>query len=371
MIRARRMTLAGVACAVLMLLGGMPTVAGQDAERLRPPTGNLPVGSADVYLFGDGNGVDRQPAYAPLPDGGFVLVYSRYERGDIDSSGLRIAVSTDGSAISSDLPLATNGDVADAPALVTTDDGTWLYFATSDRSLEGIELWRSRMVGTTFAPPERLADVPGLERMVQWPRWVDTGPGVLLTFRGIGAGPAWVAFESGERVGPPRTLAPFAVAYPRVVPMTGGGCFFSYQRPPDGGYMATYYSVSPDCAEWSEPAPIAWPDPPGKPDVHDAFALPRQDAGVDVYYSYPSRKGHDARFDVGFVLYRRAVMPDGTLGPEEQLTDRDAFEPFAPTAHRRPDGTILVSFSDIQARGDVGVSAARMALFALSRDAAP
>lgn len=329
-----------------------------------------PVRPDDVYFPHREAGVDRQAAYAPLTDDGFVLVYSRYERGDIDTSTLRVAVSIDGKVVASDRRLNVPGEVADAPSFVTTDDGTWLHFASSAPGLEGIQLWRSQLVGTTFGPPERLADVPGLERMVQWPRWVDTGPGVFLTFRGIGSGPAWVPFENGERPGPARTLAPFAVAYPRVVPMTGGGCFFSYQRPPDGGYMATYFSVSPDCTGWSEPMPIAWPDPPGKPDVHDAYALPRQDKGVDLYYSYPSRKGAGARFEVGFVLYRRAVMPDGTLGPEEQLTDRDAFEPFAPTAHRQPDGTILVTFSDISARGDVGVSAARMAWFELSRDAA-
>ena len=58
---------AGVACAVSLLSAR-----------------ELPVDVADVFVFEEGSGVDRQPAYAPLPGGGFVLVHPRYEQGDID-----------------------------------------------------------------------------------------------------------------------------------------------------------------------------------------------------------------------------------------------------------------------------------------------
>lgn len=330
----------------------------------------LPTTRADVYSFSEGSGVDRQAAYSPLPGGGFVLVYSRYERGDIDSSAMRVAISTDGRTVSRDEPLTFGGALEDAQSFIATGDGNWLYFASSDQGLENIELWRSRLVGTTFSTPERLADVPGLERLVQWPRWVDTGPEVFLTFRGAKSRPYWLRLKEGSLQTSPQPLASVRVAYPRVVPMTGGGCFFSYQRPPDDGYMATYFSVSDDCVEWAPPTALSWPEPPHKPDVHDAYALPRRDKGVDVYYAYPSRKGPGARFEVGFVLYRRAVMPDGSMGPEEQLTSRDEFNPFAPTAHRLADGTILVTFSDIHAHGAIGVSSARMTLFKLAIDAA-
>src|SRR5690606_12840897 len=147
------------------------------------------------------------------------------------------------------------------------------------------------------------------------------------------------------------------------------GCFFSYQRPPEGGYMATYVSVSKDCAKWSPPVPIAWPDAPNLPDVHDAYALPRQDAGVDLYYVYPSFKGDDAGFRVGFDLYRRAIGVDGTFGPEQLLTERKEFFPFAPSAHRLADGSVLVTFSDIEATGPEGVSSAVISAFVLGSDA--
>ena len=356
---------------MVVALNGFVLAAGLAGFLAWPAFAQAPVVAVPVVPSSQpGEGVDRQAAYAPLPGGGFVLVYSRYERGDIDSSVLRVAVSSDGSTISRDEPLTFGGAIEDAPSFVTTGDDTWLYFASGDEDGETIELWRSRVTGTAFAAPERLPDVPGLERLAQWPRWVDVGDEVFLTFRGRKSKPSWIRLQDGVPQGDPHPVGPGAVAYPRVVPMTGGGCFFSYQRPPDGGYMATYFSVSDDCTGWSPPEPLSWPDAPHKPDVHDAFALPRLDAGVDVYYVYPARKGPDARFDVGFVLYRRAVMPDGRMGPEEQLTERDAFEPFAPTAHRQPDGSILVTFSDIHATGANGVSSACMTFFELASDAA-
>jgi len=88
-------------------------------------------------------------------------------------------------------------------------------------------------------------------------------------------------------------------------------------------------------------------------------------------YVYPSFKGPDARFAVGFDLYRRSVRPDGRLGPEQRLTDRTAFNPFAPSAHRLRDGTVLVSFSDILENGADGVSRAQLTVFRLKDDAAP
>ena len=354
-----------------LLLPSIQAQGGEIQVRLPPPVEALPVGKAGVLsFFEEGGGVDRQATLAHLPGGGFVLVYSRYEQGDMDSSRLWMVASDDGNAFSGPRPLTFGDEVEDAPSVITTQGGTWLYFASGGNDLANIRLWRSRMTaGAAFSPPERLADVPGLTRLVQWPRWVDVGEGMFLTFRGERSRPHWLRLKEGSEQDEPSPLLSFAAAYPRVVPMSGHGCFFSYQRPPDDGYMATYFSVSPDCSSWSAPVPLSWPDPPGKPDVHDAYALERLDGGVDVYYVYPSRKGPEARFEVGFDLYRRAVMPDGSIGVEERLTARDELNPFAPSAHRLADGAILVTFSDIHETGNHGVSSAGLALFKLTRDA--
>jgi hypothetical protein len=162
-------------------------------------------------------------------------------------------------------------------------------------------LWRSRLLDDSFSSPERLADVPGLQRQIQWPRWVQAGADVLLTFRGESSGPYLLRMRNGVAEGLPLLLTSFRVAYPRVVPMGDRGCLFSYQRRPRGGYMATYFSVSSNCSEWSLPTAVSWPKPPRKPDVHDAYALPRQDGGVDLYYVYPSRKGPNSQFEISLI----------------------------------------------------------------------
>ncbi len=351
------------------LLSPTALIAESAVARLPDPVETLPVGKSDVYAFEETAGVDRQPTIASLPGGGFVLVYSRYERGGMGSSRMRIVRSTDGHNLSSSEVLNFGAEIEDAPSFVTLGDSTWLYFASGDADLGNVKLWRTRLLDDQrFASPERLPDVPGLQRLIHWPRWVGTGSAVFLTFRAAQSRPYWLRLKDGSTPEPAQQLSSLGVAYARVVPMTGG-CVFSYQRPPEGGYMATYVSLSPDCSTWSPITAVAWPDPPGKPDVHDAYAFPRSDQGVDLYYVYPSRKGPGARFPIGFDLYRRAVMPDGRMGPEEALTARDEFTPFAPTAHRLVDGSILVSFSDIHASGNQGVSSARLSLFQLSGDA--
>lgn len=129
----------------------MLPASGMDAgNRLHPSVQALPAGRTDALSLGEGNGVYRQPTLVTLSGGGFMLVYSRHERGDMDSSSLRVVVSTDGSAISDSIPLAFGGEVEDAPSLVTTQDGTWLYFASDDGSLESIKLWPSRLVGESL-----------------------------------------------------------------------------------------------------------------------------------------------------------------------------------------------------------------------------
>jgi len=347
---------------------GTPAQQAPEARAL-PRPGGLPVGERDVWASSMNIGVDRQAAVASLASGGFVLFYSRYQHGDIDSSQLWQAWSLDGRSVSAPTRLSFGGEVEDGPAVVSSNGKGWLYFASSNASLAPIYLWRARIDGTRLASPQRLSDAAGLHRLGQLPRWVGAGQDVMLTFRGDEAGPQWQRWPGGDKAGVSIWLGSGRVAYPRVVPMGKGGCFFSYQRPPKGGYMATHYKVSRDCLTWSEPVELSPAKAPNKPDVHDAYALPRQNGGVDVYYVYPSFKGKEARFPVGFDLYRRSVANDGSLGPEQLLTDRIHFNPFAPSAHRLSDGSVLVSFSDIQENGEKGVARAQLTLFRLDRDA--
>lgn len=356
-------------CSVLGATQARQPAQKQEEARPLPQAVKLPVGEQDVWVSDQSGGVDRQATVTPVADGGFLLVYAQYQHGDIDSSRLWQISSLDGRSVSSPARLSFGGEVEDGPVYIRSNGGTWLYFASSDAGLGTVRLWRARADGARFAAPQRLSDAQGLNRLSQLPRWVGSGKDVMLTFRGDEAGPQWQRWHGGDRPGESIKLVSSRVAYPRVVPMGKDGCFFSFQRPPSGGYMATYYSVSRDCAVWSEPVELSPPKAPNKADVHDAFALPRQDGGTDVYYVYPSFKGKAARFPVGFDLYRRSVGIDGSLGPEQLLTDRLHFNPFAPSAHRLADGSVLVSFSDIQENGAQGVARARLTLFRIQRDA--
>ena len=334
------------------------------------PVVDLPATTQDVVRFGNGDGVDEQAAVANVAGGGFIIVYGNLADGEVDSASLRMARSEDGVSIGESSPVSFVPGLEDWPAMVVVDGRQWLYFASGGD--HGLELWRVPVSDHgSFAAPQPLPPIAQLDRLAQGPRWVSFADGLGVTFRGPGSIPMWARSVDGVRWDASVSLADVGVAYPRVVPMGASGCFFSYQRPPEGGYMATYASASKDCARWSGALPIAWPAAPNLPDVHDAYALPRMDGGVDLYYVYPSRKGDGARFAVGFDLYRRAVGPDGTFGTEQLLTSRNDFFPFKPAAHRLENGNVLVTFADIQAIGETAVSKATISAFVLPSDAPP
>jgi len=281
-----------------------------------------------------------------------------------------MARSADGASIGESSPVSFVAGAEGFPAMVIANGRQWLYFASGGEY--GLKLWRVPVSDDgSFAAPQALPPIAQLDRLAQGPRWVSFADSLGATFRGPGSIPMWARSADGVHWGTSVSLADVAVAYPRVVPMGPSGCFFSYQRPPEGGYMATYTSVSKDCAQWSSTVPIAWPAAPNRPDVHDAYALPRVDGGVDLYYVYPSLKGDGARFAVGFDLYRRAVGPDGTFGVEQLLTTPKDFFPFTPAAHRLANGNVLVTFADIQVVGETAVSTATISAFVLPSDAPP
>lgn len=366
----RWMVVGIVAHPAMVLASTLPadTPSSSRASTLPGPA-SLPVGRHATWASDAQAGVDRQAAVLPQADGGFLLVYAQYADGDMDSSRLMQIRSPDGRQVSPPIPFSFGSTLEDAPVLASSENQAWLYFAASEGDYSNLKLWRALVTHEGFLQPQRLPDVPGLKMLTQSPRWVLAGEDLFLTFRGSGSRPQWLTLRGGHTPTAATTLVDTAVAYPRVVPMGRKGCFFSYQRVPEGGYMTTLYRVSPDCRTWAEPIELAPATPPNKTDVHDGFALPRPDGGVDVYYVYPSFKGSSAPIPVGFNLYRRAIDVHGAQGPEQLLTDPTTYNPFAPSAHRMADGSVLVTFSDIQQNSDQGVSKARLTLFRVAEDA--
>lgn len=360
-----------------------------DGTRLPEPARTIPVRESEVRAFPTGDFVDQQTTEFNYPNGDFILVYGRLKGGYLRNSSLWFVVSEKDKTISKTKPLPIENDAefhnmaVASPSFVTGPHGTWLYFETSGRNEEGVKLWKSRLSGTTFSEPVELSPVPGLTDLAALPSWANAGSYTYLTFRNKRGLPFWVRLRDGVAQGAPQRLEPFGVGFARVIPMGGGGCFFSYQIPWQAGGMATYYRTSRDCSHWSPPAllshqPIRFHGKPvAQVVVHDAYALARLRHGVDVYYSAVNYKGeHALRSKFGFVLYRRSVEPNGTLGPEQLLTAKPIFYPFYASAHRLANGSVLVTFSDIHSTGnDIYLKGSRLVtssdltVFALKSDA--
>jgi hypothetical protein len=123
------------AIGLMFLVCALPFAKARDgtrSSRIPPAAEAIPVRKADVLSFSGGEGVDRQPALAPLPNGGFILVSSSYSGGDMDASTLHTLVSSDGSTVSEPSALNFGGKAEDAPAFITTPQGSWLYFVSSE-----------------------------------------------------------------------------------------------------------------------------------------------------------------------------------------------------------------------------------------------
>jgi hypothetical protein len=364
----------------LVLLGPSPTAladsrneSGKDANAAEPSglpplhtipeAHSLPIGRAASLPIGIAGQNDKQGTLHNHADGGFTLVYESGIGDSIDHSRLFSIVSADGLRATApeelellDRPLVTSA------AFVRARGIDWLHFTTGEALSESPELWRSVFDGERFSTPESLPTVPELERMTGWPQWVAHDDRIALSFRNRRGRPFWALYAPDAPINPMQ-IEDVGASYVRVVPMTGGGWLLSYQLRPTGTNTLTYVRISADGQSWSPAESITLPD---WPEVHDAFALPRRDRGVDLYYVYPSPK-QQARSP--FVLYRRAVLGPGHFGPEQRLTAPEDFGPYSPSAHRLANGSVLLTFSNILATGSGAVTEAQLNLVRLPGDA--
>lgn len=331
-----------------------------------PLVRDLPLMPGDSLAVGLPGRVDLQGTLHGDPGGGFTLVFSSGVGVDLDDLQLYASTSSDGIHVgpTERLPLVERPIVA-SPAFVRVGQSAWLYVATGDSLQDAPEIWRSAFEGGRFFAPERMPGIPELTRVTGWPQWVVHGDRLVVSFRNRRSRPYW-DMHVPELPAQPRQIEDIGAAYVRVVPMTGGGWLLSYQRPAEEKRFLTYVRISADGEEWSPAEPVSLPQPPDQANVHDAYALPRLDRGVDLYYSYPvSPEGERPR---GFTLFRRAVLGPGRFGPEQRLTDPAHFHAYASSAHRLHDGSVLLTFSNILS-GSGWVSEAQRHLVRLPDDA--
>jgi hypothetical protein len=78
--------------------------------------------------------------------------------------------------------------------------------------------------------------------------------------------------------------------------------------------------------------------------VHDTSVIPRPDGGFDAYFI--SATGLE-----GFSLYRRHLREDGSMGPDQRLTDAAVTgEASKPNVVRLPDGRVQLMYAGITQR---------------------
>jgi hypothetical protein len=367
----------------LLLLATLWAATSDDAELAIPRDGLLhipladvlPVSATDVLRFGARDRMDHGTTVMVDKTGGFVLVYASRSDANLSASQLMQAVSVNGTHIGRAQTFRPiEAPLVGSPAFVGSSARSWLYFASAD-AVRGapLALWRvERTSAHGWAEAERMEAIPGLDRFLAWPRWSNAGEGVVLSFRDRRSMLNWSKGSTTDGFPNPRLLPGSRGAYAQVVQMPGGEWLASYQRPEEDGHMVTWLQFSEDGDTWSEPEPLFWPDPPRRPEVHDAFALPRADRGVDVYYIHAANRGTAEAPRGAFDLYRRALFGPGQSGPVQKLTTPEGIEPLAPTAHRLASGEVLVSFADILARknGETGhVVESQLVLFRLPGDA--
>jgi len=339
--------------------------ARADAARI-PEASELPLSRGQTLAIGLDGRNDKQGTLAPVGNSGFELVYQSGKGVDLRDLQLYSIRSEDGRNVGAPRRLElVDHALAASPAFVATSEGVFLYFSSSPSFERGARFWRAAFDGKTFDTPTPLPPIAGLERIAGWPQWVASNEGVSLSFRDRRNRPRW-GLSGDARNWTANRVEDVTAAYVRVVRMTGGGWFLSYQRKPAGINTVTYARFSVDGVAWSAPEPVTVPSRPALDEVHDAYALPRNDRGVDLYYSYPAPKN---RVPMAFQLYRRALFGPGDFGPEELVTEAESFDPYSSSAHRLQDGKVLLTFSDIERDSNRGVVQARLHLVELASDA--
>ncbi len=352
------------ATSLLLLLVTMPVTPAHSAELSQ--ASHLPITLSTSVAVGIAGRNDKQSTLLEHADGSFDLIYRSGKGTDIEDLQLYRIKSPDGVSLDAphrlrllDRPIVTSAD------FVTVDERTWMYFVSGETLRGPPEIWRAPVSAEGFGNPESLPAIADLSRMTGWPQWVEYKEGVSLSFRNRRSRPYWGLSATGT-AWQPRQLEDVSAAYVRVVPMPGGGWLLTHQHPTAKGNILTYAQFSQDGESWSAPEAVSLPQARHWPDVHDAFALPRSDHGIDLYYVYPGPKKHTRG---GFNLYRRALLGPGNVGPEQALTEPEDFDPYSVSAHRLRNGGVLLTFSNILDSDNRGVSEAQLHIAKLAGDA--
>ena len=220
------------------------------------------------------------------------------------------------------------------PQFLKIGETVFLYFNAFDPSTDTASFERSSFDGHSFSPPEILILNENLKS--QYRPWIfvssfEKGTVVMnYEWQDPNAEPNYIKMavsSDGIHFGPSLTMTIAVMG--RHSFFANGLQVFTYQNG-DVNHMQDFFSLSRDGVEWSSPALVSL-----QRNLHDTIPFRRQDGKVDLYYI---ATGSGPAFSV----FRRVLEPDGTLGPEQELTNKADGSVMEPHPTRLPDGRVLV-----------------------------
>ena len=333
------------------------TPAGCHDEGSAPPLGiacaapaarsELPVTREDVEVLGPDLGIASMSALFVLPDGRLRLFWDAHNR---DASDAGVFASYGGTstrfARAERVALGSGASIVGSVSVVGDD----LYWVES-REIFAMDATIHRTPVDPRGVPvssrsERVAGLDGSPWMLSWPKFKASTDGVIVAFQDESSRPHFSSSLDGLLFERPRHVGGHQWgSIPHVNQFPTGELVYTYQHEIGTSPMQSHHRISRDDGlSWTPPRRSA---DPGASNVHDASTLARRDgAGIDLYYIY---SGAAPRF----VLYRRSLRPDGTLGLEQRVTSDELGEPSKPTAYRLPSGDVLLTWAEIAERDPV------------------
>jgi hypothetical protein len=318
----------------------------------RPPTdadddGGVPeecvpgdLGPLDHFTIGVGDGIDIDSTAIPRADGRVLVVYERYDEAFTTGRLMSVTLAATDLTPSAPVPIDLGNEAyVSAPAIVQLGASHHLYFAVAT-SLQGVPtLFRTSVDETTFGERQPLQAIPEIAWLLSWPRFTALPDGqVGVAFHDGTGRPSYASSTDGVQFGSSSIVDTQSRAMAKVHAFEDGALAFTYQTGVDP--MVSFVRIG------SAAQPPTWTDAitvSALANIHDTSAVIRRDGDLDLYYISTSNAP-------GFRLHRRALLSDGQLGPETQVTFDASGEVSKPKITRLNDCRLLITYAEITER---------------------
>lgn len=322
----------------------------------------LPLTLSQVQILGPGVQIDVGCAALETNEGLFVLWESFDE--PFAKGRFLLSVSKDrGASFSKPTPLSFPGQaLAGSPSILRIGKDTWIYYMEASSVQSSAVLKRIRWSYNQWKNPETVGPIGGVASLLSWTKFYRLkDKRVAVAFRDGQSRPMVAFSKDGLRFEPAVLVGPTTGGALATLGQFGNGWLaYSYQHPVGNSPMVSYVKLSTDGATWGAPFPVST----SSTNVHDTTLVTRLDGAIDMYYIYPASTR-------GFVLFRRMLRKDGSMGPEQRLTADELGEPSKPEVKRLSDGRLLLMWAEISKRSPRGYPSEQRMVVAILRGDAP